>query len=637
MNANRWCHGSWLGILLLLTLLLLLIAAPVQAQDDGLLPRVRNASAAAANLSAAGGPAEVTAPAVIPSLGEPGLSFRYVQMFGETETGYLEDSNHFYDLVGIGVDGNSVWATDSWGDRVLKFDANGNFQRQIGKAGSEYATGVSLEYVSDVAVDSAGNTWVVDGSATYVVKFDADGNPLSELGEAWTRGSDNSHFNDPIGIAFDSAGNIYVSDSALWSDSGNQRVQIFDRNGVYLATIGQTGNPGPGNNQFRRPRRMAIYDNRLYVADAGNDRVQIFDISNPLSITYIATLGVTGFAGSDNSHFDFPEGVGVDANCIFVADSNNQRVQVFNRNTLAYVATLGTGTWGQDSNHFNHPTDVGIDAAGYIYIADAYNKRVQQFDGNRNYRRTYGTTGVSYVTDDYHYYRPTGVAVGNDASIHIVEERGHRLVKLNAAGVPQWTVGEPGQNGDDNSHFFGPQDVAVDDSGRVYVVEGWGNHRVQIFNSNGSYNGTLGTGDGSGNYEFRNPAGIANDGSGNTFVADTNNHRVQIYNAQRTYVATLGTTGVSGADHNHFNVPKDVAVDKNGNIYVADDGNDRVQVFNSNRQYVRTIGRTGDPGVISVASMGGDRIGWRWTLRTGSTWPTAATTAFRSSTIPVPI
>jgi hypothetical protein len=124
-------------------------------------------------------------------------------------------------------------------------------------------------------------------------------------------------------------------------------------------------------------------------------------------------------------------------------------------------------------------------------------------------------------------------------------------------------------------------------------VEIWGNHRVQIFNPNGTYYATLGTGWGTGNDQFKSPSGITVDQAGNIYVADSGNHRVQIYNSSRVYVATLGVTGVSGSDNSHFNQPNDVAVDSNGTIYVADEGNDRVQVFNSSRQYVRTIGGGG--------------------------------------------
>ncbi len=530
------------------------------------------------------------------TLGRPGLSFRYVKTFGETRKGYLDDTNHFYEVHGLGLNGDNIWLTDSWGDRVLEFDANGNFIRQIGKAGFRDATGTSLDYVNDVASDSSGNVWVVDAGANHVVKYDATGKKIQELGKAWQGGSDNEHFNNPISIAFDGHGNIYVSDSGVWGDWGNHRVQIFDPSGNYLATIGETGQAGDDNQHLHRPRGLAVDRDLLYVADTANHRVQIFDISTPTTPTYVATLGESGVSGSDNAHLNSPEGVGVDSKYIYVADSDNDRVQVFDKITYVYVATIGAGEWGQDNTHFNHPTDVIIDSHDHIYVADAYNKRVQQYDQNRVYVRTYGTTGVSYVTDGYHYYFPKGVAVAQDGSIYIVEERGHRLVKLDASGEPQWTVGEPGQAGSDHSHFFGPVDVAVDPQGRVYVAESWGNNRVQVFDSDGHYVGTVNKGWGTGDGYLRHPDGLGIDRNGTVYVADTANHRVEIFDAQWHFIASIGETNVPGSDNNHFNEPDDVAVDSRGFIYVADKGNNRVQVFDRNRHYVRTIGLTGGSG-----------------------------------------
>ncbi|MCE7984073.1 MAG: hypothetical protein DYG89_23105 [Caldilinea sp. CFX5] len=589
---------------------------PVQAQQA---PN----STAADNPSAILPDAAAHVPRSPAALGAPGLNFHYVQQFGKTATGYIEDTNHFYEVWGIASDGANLWIADAWGNRALKFDSNGGFLQQIGKASFREAVGTSLDYLSDIGVDRNGNIWIVDGSATHVVKFNANGEKIGELGKAWESGADNAHFYSPIGIAFDQAGNIYISDSGLWGEYGNHRIQIFDSTGAYLATIGETGVAGSDNNHLRSPRRIAIAGSHLYIADSGNHRVQIFDITTPTATTYVATLGVTGEPADNNTHFNSPEGVGVDANFIYVADSQNHRVQIFQRTTRSYVGTFGTR--GTGTNQFDYPTDVAIDSAGRIYVADAWNRRVQQFS-NGHYLRTYGTTDVPYLTDGNHYNAPTGVALARDGSMYIVEDRGSRLVKLNANGHLQWSVGTPGESGDDNQHFNGPYDVAVDNDDRVYVVDTW-NHRVQIFADNGSYVATLGNGQGSGNAQLSAPRGLAIGKDGTIFVADTENDRVQIYNANRSYLRTLGQTGVSGSDNNHFNYPEDVAVDASGNIYVADHYNHRIQVFASSGAYLRTIGVSGecgrdfehlcDPIGVAVDSEGRTYVadGWGWRVQ----------------------
>lgn len=543
--------------------------------------------------AAAGDLDSPAAPAI--ATGQPGLSFRYERMFGETRVPYLTDADHLHHPYGVTIAGDRLWIAESEGLRALQFTTAGAFVSQIGRAGIHdvWEYGASIDYPSDVAVAPDGHIWLVNKWANTLLEFDSAGNYLQEVGVRWNCVADNTGFCSPTSIAFDAYGNRFVS------DSDNHRIQVYSPGGIYQTTLGVSGVAGSDREHLNNPEHIAIYDGLLYVADAQNHRVQIFNIAIPGMYTWAGTIGFRPEGGSGPGELMWPAGVAVNAHYIFVADSDNHRVSVYHRESQAYAVTVGTG-WGTGPTEFKNPRDVALDAAGNLYVADWNNCRVQQFEGSElTYVRTFGTTGAPYVTDGNHYYHPFGVAVGPDGSLHILEERsGHRLVKLDAAGVFQWSVGEPGIAGGwdagDNTHLNWPGDVAVDGAGRVYVADS-GNDRVQIYDAGGSYLGTLGAW-GAGNTQFKAPAGLFAAADGSLYVADRDNQRVQIFNSARQYVATLGVIGQTGADNAHFNRPSDVAVDSRGWIYVSDAGNQRVQVFDAQRRYVRTIGVTGEGG-----------------------------------------
>jgi tripartite motif-containing protein 71 len=513
------------------------------------------------------------------------LSYTYERTFGETGVAYFADTDHIYNPDGVGLDSaGNLWVVEGEGARALKYTTDGTFLMSIGTAGSTWIAD-KTHFVSprDITVDSAGNIWVTDMGSSRVIKFDPAGNHLKQLGVTWEGGWDNAHFNGPVGVAFDSDGNIYVSDYY------NHCVQVFDRDGVYSTTIGVRGIDGSDNSHFNNPNHITIdSSDNLYVVDERNHRVQIFDRSH----NYSATLGVSEVEGFDNDHFSYPRGVAVDTNYIYVSEGNH-RVQIFDRATRAYQATLGTGG-GSGDYQFEWPTDIAVDSLGNLYVADVLNSRVQKFDSSLTLVHTFGVTDVPYLTDEYHYNQPADVAVDADGNIAIIEGwgRGHRLIKLDASGVLSFIIGEAGVEGSDNQHFADPLGVAFDSSGRIYVAD-CRNHRVQIFNSVGVWEASLGSGFGTGNYRFNCPSGVAFDSSGNIYVADADKHRVQIFDRKRNYIATLGITGEVGSDNSHFNWPNDVEVDASGNIYVADTLNHRVQVFNSSWDWQKSLGVSG--------------------------------------------
>jgi hypothetical protein len=81
---------------------------------------------------------------------------------------------------------------------------------------------------------------------------------------------------------------------------------------------------------------------------------------------------------------------------------------------------------------------------------------------------------------------------------------------------------------------------------------------------------------GTGNGELSFPEGVATDGSGNVYVADTYNSRIQKFDASGTFLIMWGSFG---SGNGQFNIPFGVATDGSGTVYVADYGNDRIQKF----------------------------------------------------------
>jgi DNA-binding beta-propeller fold protein YncE len=180
--------------------------------------------------------------------------------------------------------GNSRLFTHG-GSRLLQFDRNGAFVREIGQGLYGFLVAQA------VRVDAQDNIWVVDEGSNQVMKFSPDGRVLMILGrkpEAVTirmpqagaggRGAAGSgaggagdQFVRPTDVAFDAEGNIFVADG----HGTNARIAKFDRNGRFLLTWGARGSD---SGQFNIPRSIATdAQGNVYVADQGNKRIQVFD------------------------------------------------------------------------------------------------------------------------------------------------------------------------------------------------------------------------------------------------------------------------------------------------------------------------------------------------------------------------
>jgi hypothetical protein len=184
--------------------------------------------------------------------------------------------------VDIGPDGN-IWAYDRCGanncggsnlDPILEFDTSGKLLRHWGAGMFVFPHGFF--------VDKQGNVWVTDEQASkdgtrglQVFKLSPDGKVLLTLGKAGVKGMGPDTFGAPADVVVAPNGDIFVADGHTGCMCDNARIVKFSKDGKFIKEFGKKGT-GPG--EFDGPHALAFDSKgRLFVGDRTNNRIQIFD------------------------------------------------------------------------------------------------------------------------------------------------------------------------------------------------------------------------------------------------------------------------------------------------------------------------------------------------------------------------
>ena len=145
-----------------------------------------------------------------------------------------------------------------------------------------------------------------------------------------------------------------------------------------------------------------------------------------------------------------------------------------------------------------------------------------------------------------------------------------------------------GKQGSGDGMFEYPLGVAVSDGDEIVVAD-QSNHRVQVFDSNGTFLRSFGRKGGNAG-EFKSPVGIAIGKDRKIFVSDRYNHRVQIFSWEGRH---LGSFGGKGSLDSHLSGPWGLSLDSNGNVIVADTGNKLIKIFTPDGRFIMKIGGQG--------------------------------------------
>lgn len=145
-------------------------------------------------------------------------------------------------------------------------------------------------------------------------------------------------------------------------------------------------------------------DDVKYVADAGRKQILVFGKDNK----FVRAYGETG-------QFERPSDVAVYQNRIYVADFTKMAVVVVDKDSGKTVQTIGEP--GEATGKFNRPTHVSVDQQGNIYVNDSFNFRIQKLDPNGNYLKHFGYQGDTLGG----FARPKGIAVDHDGLVYAVD------------------------------------------------------------------------------------------------------------------------------------------------------------------------------------------------------------------------
>ena len=305
--------------------------------------------------------------------------FRPTYGWGELPAGRTWGSTSAVD---IAADGN-IWVAERCGantcvgskaDPILLFTKEGKLVRSFGAGLIAWPHGID--------VDHEGNVWVTDAWAAKatttghaVLKFSPDGKLLMTIGVPGTAGDPPKHLSRPSDVLVAPNGEIYIAEA---HDQSRSRITKWAANGSYLETWGEEGY---GPKQFRDPHALAMdSQGRIFVGDRFNNRIQIFDQKG----TFLAIW----------TQFGRPSGIFIDRDDkIYVADSESSPAEdkyMGMRNAgWEKGIRVGDARTGWVSHFlpddrsnvqgYSGPEGVAVDSEGNIYGAEVTQRRMTKW------------------------------------------------------------------------------------------------------------------------------------------------------------------------------------------------------------------------------------------------------------------
>jgi uncharacterized protein (TIGR03437 family) len=545
---------------------------------------------------------------------------------------------------------NSVFKLDPSGT-IMRVAGDGSHSGYSGDGGPAITASMSLSEIGiaspgGLALDNAGNLFIADTGNHRIRRVSPSGaiTTVAGTGHPGFFGDGGPAVNAdlylPVGIAVDRNGNLFVA------ERGNHLVRRISASGIittvaggaspeynfYQGSSGQfVGDGGPATKAtLIGPAGLAVDGaGNLFIADSYNNRVRM--VGPDGIITTIAGSGAAGFSGDGasalNAQLSFPIGVALDATGNLLILQLGRVRKVSADGTITTIAGNSNAGFSGDggpaiSAGFRNPFAIATDSANNVYIADTGNNRVRKISPDGTIVTAAGgdvlALGDGGPATNAHL-GPFAVAADGPGNVFISDMSHTSIRRVSPSGTITTVAGNgtSGFSGDGglaiNAQLSSPTALALDMAGNLFFADG--GTRIRKISTDGTINtvagnGTMGFTSGLGD---GGPAisaslsgfvgGLAIDGAGNLFIADTNNGRVRKVSTD----GMIRTVAGGGTNYDDGILATDTALDPWG-IVVDDGGN--LFIASRSASHVRKVSPSGIittvAGKTDSFSMSGD-------------------------------
>lgn len=494
----------------------------------------------------------------------------------------IDASNNLYLTLGDDTVRKLAWESTNW---ILTTVAG----ISTVPGSSDGTNGATFNDPHGIATASNKVLYVADSQNNTIREITGDGTVGTLAGLAGGPGStdgfnDQARFNAPLGLAVDAGDNVYVADS-----QNNTIRQITPAGDVFTLAGVATNAPGDAdglstNTSFNFPAAVAVDSQQnVYVADYKNNEIRkLTQAGNQWQVSTLAGHANANYAGPitnviGNTAYqsiayyytsNYVNYFGIITNIVnqtttitVIAFTNVQVIRV--TNIIAGVASIATNVLSTNlfqlppaplllngtvpNALFNHPSGVALDALDNLYVADGGTNGVRVITPGGTVTTLQGSAG-SYLVNpllfgtNQLFYHSSAVTVDAGGNVYVADVANDTIREIGAGGAVTTIAGSPGLSGyadgtNNLARFSSPVSLSVDARTNLYVADSTTHilRRITPVGTNwvvttiGGEAGMPGSADGVGTTaRFDLPGGIALDGQGKLYIADTGNNTIRL-------------------------------------------------------------------------------------------------------------